>query len=138
MARTSYISMRWRWGPTCSRPARVIAIMLTHWNNHRSRQVTPFGHIILIQRKPVLVLSDTLSWFRGSQYLLFRTHYSDSVEASTCSFGHIILIQRKPVLALSPLCCVFNREATNTRLEPTIYRTQGGHAKFYTNRSADS
>ena len=57
-------------------------------------------------------------------------------------FGHNILIPSQPVIALTPKCCLFSREAANTKiivfgltwpgLEPTIYHTQNEHANHYT------
>ena len=51
--------MRWWWGPLCTRPARLVwfFIVLDHWNN------SPWIYM--------LHHSDTLSWFRANQYLLF-------------------------------------------------------------------
>jgi hypothetical protein len=59
MARTSYFSMRWWWGPLCTRPTRLVGllIVLAHWNN--SLQVDMSPH------------TDTLFWFQANQSLLF-------------------------------------------------------------------
>jgi hypothetical protein len=55
MTRTSLFSMRWWWGPLCTRPTHwvVFFIVLAHWNN----SVAPLGHIILIPSQPVFALS---------------------------------------------------------------------------------
>ena len=51
--------MRWWWGPLCTRPTRLIGllIVLAHWNN--SLQVDMSPH------------TDTLFWFQANQSLLF-------------------------------------------------------------------
>ena len=50
---------RWWWDPLCTRPTRLVGsfIELAHWNN--SPQIDMLPH------------SDTLSWFRANQSLLF-------------------------------------------------------------------
>ena len=58
--RENKFSMKWWWDPLCSRPTRLLVfffIVLAHWNNNASIEMSPH--------------SDTLSWFRASQYLLF-------------------------------------------------------------------
>jgi hypothetical protein len=58
MARTSLFSMRWWWGPLCTRPTRWVGfLVLAHWNNS--------------SRVDMALHSDTLSWFRANQSLLF-------------------------------------------------------------------
>jgi hypothetical protein len=59
MARTSQFSMRWWWGPLCSRPTHWvwIFIVLAHWYNS--------------PRVDMSLHSDTLFWFRASQSFLF-------------------------------------------------------------------
>jgi hypothetical protein len=59
MARTSYFAMRWWWGSFCNRQTRLIGffLVLAHWNN--SPQIDMSHH------------SDTISWFRAKQFLLF-------------------------------------------------------------------
>jgi hypothetical protein len=58
-ARKSWFSMRWWWGPVCSRTkawldlniASLLEIKITGW------YVAPLGHIILIPSQPVFALS---------------------------------------------------------------------------------
>jgi hypothetical protein len=59
MARTSYFSMRWWWGPLCTRSTGLdkFCIVLVHWNNSPRIDMSPY--------------SDTLCWFRANQSLLF-------------------------------------------------------------------
>jgi hypothetical protein len=65
--------MKWCWGPLCTKPTRLVGffIVLAHWNNSLRIDMSPH--------------SDTLSWFRANQSLLFLLN-----------------------------CCVLSGEATNT------------------------
>ena len=93
--------MRWWWDPLCTRQTTLslIFIVLAHWNNSPRIEISPH--------------SDTLSWFRANQSLIFLLN-----------------------------CYLLIGEATNTNvkvfdmtrsgLEPTIYHTRGEHANHYT------
>jgi hypothetical protein len=52
-------SMRWWWDPLCTRQTtlNLIFIVLAHWNNSPRIEISPH--------------SDTLSWFRANQSLIF-------------------------------------------------------------------
>ena len=52
-------SMKWWWGPRCTRPTRLVGlfIVLARWNNSPRIEMSPH--------------SDILSWFRDKQSLLF-------------------------------------------------------------------
>jgi hypothetical protein len=51
-------SMKWWWGPLCTRPTRLVGfLVLVHWNSRPQIDKSPH--------------SDTLSWFRANQSLLF-------------------------------------------------------------------
>jgi hypothetical protein len=59
--------MKWWWGPLCTRPTLSwILIVLAHWNN--SLRIDMSLH------------SDTLSWFRANQSLLFLLNAAYLVE----------------------------------------------------------
>jgi hypothetical protein len=50
-------SMKWWWGPLCTRPTRLVGfLVLVHWNSRPQIDKSPH--------------SDTLSWFRANQSLL--------------------------------------------------------------------
>jgi hypothetical protein len=82
--------MRWWWGPLCSRP--------THWNNS--------------PRIDMSLHSNTLSWFRANQSLLFLLNAACLAEQ-----------QHIPIFLFFGL--------TRPGLEPTVYRTRGEHANLY-------
>jgi hypothetical protein len=68
---TSWISIRWWWGPLCTRPTCLVGFFLnfatvSHWNN-----------IPWIDMSPHL---DTLSWFRPNQSLQY--HLNDACLAN--------------------------------------------------------
>ena len=46
MARTNYFSMRWRWGPLCTRPTRLVyrGDQLYLWRNRGTRRKPPTCH----------------------------------------------------------------------------------------------
>jgi hypothetical protein len=58
IGRTSKFSMRWWWGPLCTRPTCLVRffIVLAHWNNS--------------SRIDMSLHWKTLSWFRANQSLL--------------------------------------------------------------------
>ena len=74
-----------------------IFIVLAHWNNSPWIDMSPH--------------SDTLSWFRANQSLLFLLDaaYGEATNSNSIVFG-----------------------LTRLGLEPTIYRTQDQHANHYT------
>jgi hypothetical protein len=68
--------MRWRWGPLCTRPTRLVCTFTVP--SHRSKQesvdrhVTPPGHIILIPSQSVFALYTVKSLsFVGYQFSWF-------------------------------------------------------------------
>ena len=68
MARTSQFSMRWWWGPFCTRQTRLvwIFIVLAHWNNNPLIDISPrSGHIILILSQPVFALFPSCCLLNG-------------------------------------------------------------------------
>ena len=100
MARSSSFSMKWWWSPLYTRSARLIGfiIVLVHRNN--SPRIDISSH------------SDTLSWFRANQSLLFL-------------FNAACLAEKQQITNF----VVFG--LTRPGLEPTIYRTRGDHANHY-------
>jgi hypothetical protein len=55
MARTSWFSMRWIWGPLCNRLTCLVGFLLKQQS--AGRHVAPHGHIILIPSQPVFARS---------------------------------------------------------------------------------
>ena len=51
--------MRWWWGPLCTRPTHLVGIFIVQATSNNSRWIDMSPH------------SDTLSWFRVNQSLLF-------------------------------------------------------------------
>ena len=74
-------------------------IVLAHWNNSPRVDMSPH--------------SDTFSWFRANQSLLFLLNAASLVESNKYLFYSL---------------CFHTRSG----LEPTIYRTRGEHANYYT------
>jgi len=92
------LSMRWWWGPFCTRPT-LFFIVLVHWHNSPLIYMSPH--------------SDTLSWFRAKQSLLFL-------------FNAALLVEKQPI----PILLSFG--LTRSGLEPTIYRIRSEHTNYYT------
>jgi hypothetical protein len=94
MARTIYISIRWRWCPICTRPTRLFKLLvLAHWNKS--------------PRVDMSIYSDSLTWYRVIQSLLLLLNTACLVEKQLPMISVILVVGEYIVQEWKGNLCTF-------------------------------
>ena len=92
MARKKLFAMSWWWGPVCTRPTPLVwfLIVLAHRNNSPPIDMLPH--------------SDTLSWFRANQSLLFLLNAACLARSNTYQFYSSTIYHTRGEHGLKCIC----------------------------------